>query len=164
MKEIPLTQGQVALVDDADYDWLMTMKWHAWRPRRTGIFYARTSFWSPRPGTKCMHQYLVDTPAGMEIDHIDRNGLNNQRHNLRAVPRWVNLTNRGMNRRNSSGFRGVCRSDGCESWRAQLSVQGKSLHLGNFPTPEEAARAYDAAAIEYRGEYTLLNFPEEVDS
>jgi hypothetical protein len=160
VKTIPLTRGQVALVDDADYEWLSAWKWHAFK-RKFGGFDAGRSVTNGRGNwtTVRMHQALC--PGVREVDHINRNPLDNQRHNLRPATRAQNQANRGANANNSSGFKGVCRDKRGGKWRARMMVNRHCHHLGFFLDAEEAARAYDKAAKECFGVFACLNFPEK---
>lgn len=158
MKEIPLTQGQVTLVDDEDYNNLMQHKWFAIKHR--GSFYAGRQPDGPHKGRKIifMHRYLMDCPASLEVDHKDLNKLNNQRSNLRICTRRENSVNiKGWGK---SIFLGVeVRKSG--SFHAKIRVFGKRIYLGAFKEEEAAARAYDEAAKIYHGEFANLNFKEE---
>ncbi len=161
MKEIELTQGKVALVDDSDFEWLSQWNWHARTDCKTP--YAQRFTRVPRKHHIKMHRFIISAPIGMEVDHIDGNGLNNQRANLRLATRAQNAANRGKNIGNSTGYKGVFRYHaGQLRWSAQIgNSRGKTIYLGKFSTPEEAARAYDAAARERFGEFAKLNFPDE---
>lgn len=160
MREIPLTQGQVALVDDEDFERLNTYKWHAHKMGNT-YYAARTG---PRPDRHFiyMHHQIIGRPGtGCEIDHQDGNGINNQRYNLRLVTHEQNT----MNRRSTKGvsrFKGVSWHKDRNKWLSQIQTSRKRKYLGYFNSEEDAARAYDAAALEYFGEFAALNFqPEE---
>ncbi len=95
-----------------------------------------------------------------EVDHINGNKLDNRRSNLRLANRSTNQANRGASYHNKSGLKGVCHAPHTKDrWRAQITVRGHKMYLGTFTTPEEAARAYDQAAIQHFGEFARLNFP-----
>ena len=100
----------------------------------------------------------MQTPNGMQTDHIDHNGLDNQRENLRICTVAENQRNRKADSDNASGFKGVCFSRKRHKWYAQITVDRKNMHLGSFDSPEEAARFYDLAALAYHGEFARTNF------
>jgi hypothetical protein len=147
-KVISLTQGYVTLVDDDDYIWLSQWRWHY------GDGYARRNEWrGGKSHTIRMHRLIHQTPAGMDTDHIDGDGLNNQRSNLRTATSTENMRNRRMRKDNTSGFRGVTWSKREKKWVAQIRLDGKRIHLGYYNTPEEAAEVYIRKAIELFGEF-----------
>ena len=158
-KEISLTQGQVALVDDFDFEFLNQWKWYAQKDQRT--FYARR--WAGCAGGKQivvrMHNLILPSPVGFETDHRDRNGLNNQRHNLRSVRHVSNTVNQRIRRDNKTGFKGVSFRKETGVFRAVISFERRSLSLGQSETAVGAAKLYDAAAKRLYGEFAYLNFP-----
>lgn len=156
MKKIPLTQGQFALVDDEDFEWLNQWKWYfMWdkdkRPQ------AMRNKKRPEKGTFYMHRVILDAPANQWVDHKDGNPLNNQRKNLRLCTPAQNQ----WNRKRKNGFRGVSRGKPSSKYRARLNFKKREISLGQFDTAEEAARAWDRAARCYYGEFARPNFPEE---
>jgi hypothetical protein len=157
MMTIPLTQGQVALVDDADYSALSAYKWHAWWSKKTQSFYAVRNTRKPNgeKTTESMHRRILElTDRHVQGDHRDHNTLNNQRANLRPVTKSQNMMNRsGAASHNKSGFRGVSWHREDRRWRARIKVNGKTMFLGNFTTPEAAFEAYGEANKKYFGEY-----------
>ena len=156
MREIPLTQGKVALVDDADYDWLMQWKWCA--SETHGVFYAirHTSRRNPPRKIIFMHRAILGVPGGVLVDHRDFDGLNNQRYNLRQVSIFQSNQNRGMHSTNRTGFKGIYKVKNREKYRAEIVAYGQRYRLGQFNTKEEAAAAYQEAAIEHFGEFREL--------
>lgn len=153
MKEIPLTQGKVALVDDDDFEWLNRMgKWCVQIMKYT--FYARG--YVPHDGKSkhiWLHRLIMGMPVGMEVDHIDGDGLNNQRCNLRICTHQDNQRNRRTQVNSMSGFTGVWWEKRRNKWRAGIYVSGKHKHLGYFSLIENAHAAYEAAAREFFGEF-----------
>lgn len=157
MKKIPLSQGKVALVDDEDYDYLMQWNWCVKKHR--GTYYARRSNWIVGQGqgkATYMHRIIMNTPDNMITDHIDHNGLNNQKTNLRVCTTRDNLRNRTPKGR--SGYLGVFYCNKQRSIYAKINVNRIQSYLGTYATEELAARAYDEAARKIYGEYANLNF------
>ena len=160
MREIALhgrkPTGLVALVDDADYKRLAG---HVWR-----VQHSRKSVYASRVvrGRVCMmHNEIASPPDGMVWDHVDRDGLNNQRVNLRPATRSQNQQNRsGWTRADaakSSGFKGVSWDKSRKLWMTKITVDYKTVNLGRCATVEEAAKVYDEAAKKYFGEYARPN-------
>lgn len=156
---IALTQGQVATVDAADYDWLMRWNWCAHWNQWTKSYYARRR--GDNGKLVGMHAQVLVTSDTLIPDHINGNTLDNRRVNLRLVSRSQNNQNRSISTRNRSGFKGVFRRRNRSVWLAQITEPGKKkrTHLGSFPSPEDAARAYDRAAEKHFGPFAKLNFP-----
>lgn len=152
MKEINLTQGLVAKVDDKDYQYLNQFKWFA---RRSGnVFYAERIV--TRMGVRqeiFMHNAIMQPQKGLFVDHIDRNGINCQRHNMRICTRSQNNMNRIA--WGQSKYKGVSYNDG--KIRARIRLNKKLINLGNFKTEKDAAIAYNNAAKKYFGEFANLN-------
>lgn len=158
MRMIPLTQGKQAIVDDEDFEYLNQWKWFAC-PDKRNCYAAHSGGWL-KPMV-FMHRVLLNAPSNMFVDHINGDGLDNRRCNLRLANRSQNMANRGMQADNTSGYKGVGVGRHGKNWRAQIRVRNKQIHIGVFSTPEEAARAYDDAAKKYFGEYAHLNFPDD---
>lgn len=154
MKEIPLTQGYVALVDDEDYERLSMFPWHI-SSRGYAVRNSRGS------GKELMHRALMGNPTGREIDHINRNRLDNQKSNLRLSTHRENCCNQ-EGRSITSQYKGVCWVKRCNKWQAQINVNKKTIFLGLFEHDIDAARAYDKAAKQHQGVFAYLNFKEEI--
>lgn len=155
-KSIPLTRRKFAIVDEADYDWLKQWKWYC---SKTG--YAVRGVWeNGKRFTKRMHRIIVNTPNAMETDHINGNRLDNRRCNLRICTTAQNQMNRGVQKNNQSGYKGVSYI-GNNKWKAIIKLEGRDYFIGRFSSKIEAAKAYNEAALKYYGEYAGLNPIEE---
>lgn len=158
MKEIKLTKGKVALVDDQDYDNLNKYRWQANSPK-PGKWYAvrryknEYGFWK---STSMHRQILGITDPKITGDHQDGDGLNNQRNNLRIATYSQN----GMNSNGGTGLckiKGVTRHTQTGRYWARITINGMTISLGLFDTPEEAGEAYNQSARAYFKEYAKLN-------
>ena len=160
MTEISLTKGKVALIDDADYWLIPQFKWQYAKAKNAKTGYAQTGIrkedgsWTTLP----MHHFLLAVTDGYEPDHIDRNGLNNQRHNLRIANKNQNKYNTTSHRGSSSIYKGVYWKKDRKKWLVRAQINGKRMYLGYFTDEVQAAHAYDEAARKYHGEFACLNF------
>lgn len=158
-REIPLTQGKVALVDAADYERLSAFKWYAHRGRCN--WYAQRHISGSRK-IQPMHRFILGVgDTKVMVDHIDCDGLNNRRSNIRPATPSQNQANRGKYACGTTSlYKGVYRhKDG--RWVASIKHRRKRKCLGSFPDEISAAHAYDAAAVRLFGEFANLNFPEK---
>jgi hypothetical protein len=138
------------------YKWRVTSSVHG---RGNTIFYAYTSSGGRGVKKVKMHRLILDAPDGMHVDHINGDGLDNRRRNLRACTAQQNLMNQRP-RRSASGLKGVKWMPKIRKWMARIKVDGRELYLGVFVDRDDAGRAYDAAATQYFGQFARLNFPE----
>jgi hypothetical protein len=150
---IPLHNNKATVVDAEDAHLSQIGKWTA-QEDRPGKWYARRVIDGK---TVSIHRLILDCPE--DVDHIDGDGLNNRRGNLRCVTRSQNNMNSGRFRNNTSGFRGVCWHKQNRQWLAYIGGRPHRF-LGLYATTEEAARAFDAAAREMYGDVARLNFPD----
>jgi hypothetical protein len=157
MKLIPLTQGEFAQVDDENYDEIMEYKWCVYKGKSTYYAAGHTLRVKGKVKTLYMHRIIMKTPDNLQVDHIDHNGLNNQKSNMRNCTRQQNNCNKKS--LGKSKYLGVDYVKGGYI-RAQINIDGKRTHLGLFSTEEDAARAYDAAARKHHGEFNNLNFKD----
>lgn len=157
---IPLTRGKVAVIDFDDFEKVRGFKWHADQDGHT--FYAKRAAPRPSKSKLMMHREILGCPAGLEVNHVDGDGLNNQRSNLEITTRGGN--SRAFRRRlapAASKFRGVVGHTKSKRWRACIKFQGKREYLGWFDSEESAARAYDSRAKELGYSKEALNFQKE---
>jgi len=147
MKQIFLTNGMHALVDDTDYENLIAMGNWYYSDR-----YAKLSRAKPR-----MHQIIMNAPKGMCVDHKNGNPLDNRRCNLRICTRSQNSCNKGKPKSNTSGYKGVTWQTREQKYYCKLMVNKRVIPLGYFTCPVEAAKAYNEAALKYHGEFAYLN-------
>ena len=158
MKEIALNHGRTALVDDEDFAWLSKCKWYAWeKPNRNTAYALRAEGKKPNRHTISMHREIMNVLPGIYIDHIDGNGLNNQKKNLRLCASSENQMNSKLRRNSKSGLKGVSFKKEQGKWVAQIQAHKKRKHIGYFNTKEEAAKAYDETARELFGEFANTN-------
>lgn len=156
VKQIPLTQGKFAIVDDADYEHLMQWKWcfhkYAMRTEHLGMFNGKK-----KQKWIGMHSFIMDTPNGMQTDHINGNKLDNRRANLRMCSSAENKRNRPKYSNGLSKFKGVMRIKNSDKWKASICVNSKPFYLGLFKNEYDAAQAYNFAAYEFYGEFANFN-------
>lgn len=159
LKEIKLTQGKVALVDDSDYDELIKYSWQAYWNKRGKRFYARRTFRvKGERKVSLMHRFILGlADRKISCDHKDNDGLNNQRSNLRVATLQQNSFNRKKSLNCSSKYKGVVWLKERNIWRAYTIINGKPKYLGVFHNEIEAAITYNMAAIENFGEFASLN-------
>jgi hypothetical protein len=155
MQEIKLTQGKLAIVDDDDFERLNAYKWHAVKACNTFYAERNASKKNGRTGkTILMHREIIATTSPILVtDHIDGDGLNNQKSNLRVVSRRQNCQNR-INKPGTSKYPGVDWISGKKRWRARIEIDGTRKALGTFSVEENAFLAY-RAAVEQTGERIL---------
>jgi hypothetical protein len=149
IKEIKLTQGKVAIVDDEDYAWLNQWKWCY----STAGYAIRAIRINGKRKTIFMHRIILKTPNDLFTDHINRNKLDNRRENLRICTASQNKANQSAQHNNTSGKKGVTWQKDIQRWKAQINFKQKIIYLGDFKDIEEAARAYAKKSFELFGEF-----------
>jgi hypothetical protein len=156
--EIVLTQEQVALIDDEDYELVSKFKWYARKHGNT--YYSTTNINKPMGRASLqMHRLIMNAPIGKQVDHINGNGLDNRRKNLRFSTQQQNCMNRiKRDSSASSRYKGVSFHKPSGKWRSRIQIDGKLKYLGYFTEEEEAAKAYDNAALKYFGEFARVNY------
>lgn len=151
-----------AQVDDKDYELLSKYDWKLRNKNRNGIIYTYAAR-IEKGEYILMHREIMGFPKDMLIDHIDHNGLNNTRANLRKATVSQNQRNRRVHINNSCGYKGVYWRKDRSVWISRIYVDKKKIHLGSYPELIDAAKAYDSGAIKYFGEFAWLNFPAEAN-
>ena len=160
-RRIPLTKGKYAIVDPEDFERLNKHKWHAVRQNNT--FYAIRCVGTRKKKIRIrMHREIIHPPDHLVVDHINHNGLDNRKANIRPATRAQNNFNRLIIKRknSSSKYKGVSWKKGKKKWHARIHVNGEYKFLGYFKEEIQAAKAYDKAAKKYHGQFASLNFPE----
>lgn len=166
---VPLSKGLFALVDARDLARVSRYRWHV--VRRGQVSHAmRTVKADGRKRTVFMHRWLLDAPAGLEVDHRNGNGLDNRRSNLRLATHAQNAINhRRSSPSKSSRYHGVCWNKARNCWRVVICAgererergPAKQIYIGSFRNEVAAARAYDRAALRHHGEFAVTNFPKK---
>lgn len=158
MKTIPLSKGYEALVDDIDFQYLSLFKWYVRTSRPNSSKYACRV--DKKGKTLYMHRIILNATKETQVDHKDRNGLNNIRENLRIASRSQNAAN-SCKRLSKIPYRGVelDTRHGNFKYRARIRFNGKKINLGSFCNAIDAAMKYDKKALELFGEFATLNFP-----
>ena len=161
--QIPLTKGFFATIDEEDYELISKHRWYVdICPRVKGcLCYARIKTDKHNPKAIYMHRLILGIHKSSIpwVDHIDHNGLNNSKSNLRLVSKKENLRNMRPQIGRSSIFKGVALEKSRNNWKASIRINGKGKNLGRFKTEIEAALQYDKYAKLYWGKYAYLNFP-----
>lgn len=163
MKKIRLTQGQVAIVDDEDFERLAQFKWYALKHPKGYTARRNVRLPNGKQTTIKMHRFIMDAPPRMDVDHINGNSLDNRRQNLRLATRQQNCFNSdksGMNK--SSRYKGVSILRRLNKWQAAIVINGRKRYLGLYESEVVAAEIYDRAAVYYHGEFAKLNFPDRL--
>jgi hypothetical protein len=162
IKLVPLTKGQVTEIDAVDYDRVIRINWMAVKATTRCGFTVSTAGLERVNGKQSytrLANFILGVPREIRVDHIDGNGLNHKRDNLRPATQKQNSWNRSRLTTNTSGYMGVSRVQ----YRAQIMVDGRKINLGTFNDPIEAAKVRDVATLHCFGEFARLNFPELID-
>lgn len=164
MITMELTKGKFCLIDQESVDIISEHNWHCTALHGSSLYYAATNV---RKGDRqkqvLMHRLIMGCRAGQEVDHIDGNGLNNQRSNLRLATHQQNLFNQKKRAGGTSSYKGVSWCKRSEKWLSQIMINKKTKFLGYFADELSAAVAYDTAAIALFGEFARKNFSDSVN-
>jgi hypothetical protein len=157
MKKIKLTQGKYALVSDEDYEFLSQWNWCAFKGCTTFYACRHPSKINRKQTTIYMHQVIAERMSIKSPDHIDTDGLNNLRSNLRQATQSQQHANQNLQKNNKSGYKGVSWHKRCKKWKVYINANKNYIFLGYFIDIKEAARAYNKAAIKYYGTFARIN-------
>ncbi len=156
--ELELTQGQVALIDEVDLERVLPLRWFAHHNGDRYCVISHTDGVSRIDRALYLHRFILDAPKDMCVDHINANALDNRRCNIRLATKQQNAMNQRRHSNNrSSRFKGVWWEVRRNKWRAYIRAEGKIKHIGLFTEEQDAARAYNLAALRYYGEFANLN-------
>lgn len=156
MKNIKTVDGFDVMVSDVDFENLSRYKW------RVSIEGKRRYAVTSKIPAKRMHRIVLGAKTGEVVDHINGNGLDNTRENLRICTDAQNQCNRGKTRSNTVGFKGVSWDKRRNKFHAQIQVNYKPIHLGHFDCPFKAAREYDEAALKHHGDFAFTNLKKPI--
>lgn len=153
-----INSDKFVMVDDCDFEHLIKFRWHILKGKRTNYCKIMTGKRDNRKSV-LMHRFLLNPSKGMEVDHVDGNGLNNQKSNLRICTAAQNRSNQIRNRPNkTSKFKGVSWNRESKKWVSNIQHNKNPMFLGFFSNEIEAAKSYDQAAKECFKEFAYLNF------
>jgi hypothetical protein len=152
MKEIKLTRGKIALVDDDIYDYINQWNWYY-----DGCYAVRHCRTNKKSQRIFMHREILRTPSDMETDHINGNGIDNRLINLRICEHFQNGANKKLPTNNTSGYKGVCWSLRMNKWQAYIKCRGERYFLGFYGDINDAISAYNNKAKELFGEFMRDN-------
>lgn len=156
MKEIQLSKGLIALIDDSDFEAVSIYKWFACRTsKRSKTHYAfRNTLKNGKRSTQTMHRFILQAvDSKIHVDHINGDGLDNRRSNIRLASQSNNMKNRGASKNNILNIKGVSFDKKRNMFMARLNLNGDKIWLGRFKTAEEASRVYEMKAKEVFGEF-----------
>lgn len=156
MRKIMLSQGKYAIVDDIFFDWVNQWKWYF-----NGRYAVRTPHKARGAKPIRMHREIMKAPDDLEVDHINGEKLDNRIVNLRLCTHSQNSKNTSKSSRNTSSYKGVGKSS-VNRWQARIRVDGELLFLGSFESKEDAAKAYNEAALRHHGRFAKLNIIKEI--
>lgn len=157
MKKIPLTKEQYALVDDEDFDYLVSWKWCFSSKGYAMRMEKRSETGRNKRGVIYLHRQVMKAENGTQVDHINGNPLDNRKSNLRLATHSENMRNRKLQKNNTTGYKGVWFNKKRKRYIATIKINGQSRTIKSAETAQEAAEAYNDKAIEIYGDFARLN-------
>lgn len=163
MKTIRLSNGEECLVDDEDFDMLSSINWFPKVAERSSTYATCNTNKKYGLAKSSMHRVVMKAEKGQYVDHINGNGLDNRKENLRLCTNSENLRNRNKrNKKDSSKYKGVSKMvpkgpNHSKLWRSYINLNGKQYFLGNYYSEEEARQAYDNAVVLHHGKFAKKN-------
>lgn len=159
-KEIQLTQGKIAIVDGEDFELLNQWKWYYRKSagKKTGYALRNQYMEGGIQKTIQMHRVILNCPdVSTQVDHINGDGIDNRKSNLRTCTANGNVQNQGLRKCNTTGYKGIIFRPDLKKWQAYITADRKRIHLGYHQDKKIAALAYNEAALKYHGEFARLN-------
>ncbi|HZZ77467.1 MAG TPA: HNH endonuclease [Gemmataceae bacterium] len=154
---LPISRGFFTLIDSTSMDVVSAYTWFA-DVRNRNVYARRNAIINGKASSQRMHRLILHPLQGFEVDHINGNGLDNRVANLRFVTRRENNHNfRPERDRKTSRYKGVCWDNACQKWYATIRLPERCLSIGHYTSEEEAALAYNSAAIRHFGEHARIN-------
>lgn len=155
---IPLTKGKIAIIDAEDFDRVSRLTWHLLDQKKNTCYAVANIYTSGKMTTLRMHRFILNASPCLSIDHINGDGLDNRKANLRSCTTTENQMNKKPSRRGTSKYKGVFWNNQKNKWQSRISTAGKVIHLGFYQSEVDAAIAYDTAALKYFREFARPNF------
>jgi hypothetical protein len=158
-RRIYLGEGEWALVEPLDYYRLKNFNWYLGGNGKEFYAFKNVKIGPGKTKMVSMHRQIMNFPEGLLVDHRNNNTLDNRRSNLRIATQSQNRQNRRKRENTTSRYVGVSFDKQTNKWKVKIKTETKEIYLGRFSSEIEAAKAYDAAALKYHGEFARLNFP-----
>lgn len=160
-RKVPLKNGLYAIIDEDDYKFISYFRWSIRECPHTTYAFCNIRDQDMKWTTCSMHRFIMSSPKGLIIDHINHDGLDNRKDNLRICSAAENVRNSRGKRIRKHKYKGIRWNKGSNKWESKIVFNRKEIYLGGFDSPELAAKAYNSGATKYHGEFACLNIIEE---